>query len=51
MSILAVHLILHVGQLLPDVCLAMPLMLHVGPLLPDVYTGCAPDVACWSVVA
>ena len=51
MSILAVHLILHVGQLLPDVCLAMHLMLHIGPLLPDVYTCYAPDVSCWLVVA
>ena len=51
MSIPAVHLMLHVGQLLPDVCRAMHLMFHVGSLLPDVYTGCAPDVSCWSVVA
>ena len=50
MSKLAVHLMLHVGQLLPAVCPAVHLMFHVGPLLTDVCTGCAPGVSCWSVV-
>ena len=47
MSILAVQLMFHVGQLLPDVCLAMHLMLLVCLLLSDVHTGCASDVSCW----
>ena len=31
--------------------LTVHLMLYVGQLLPDVYTGGAPDVSCWSIVA